>query len=169
MGSWPEDLVHRRDRVQRAGKADERCELVDGFTDGHGLDADVERGSRVRRQLRQRLQARQHGDRDEFTGLVIQDAGVEDVSEDEPAQEAHQLRIVVGRSPVTWPEQALVRRLGMRPTIGHLGALLIGRHGEQPFAGDEHLVKDQLCTRRSTNGSPGQASVVAPPGVPHCT
>ena len=83
----------------------------------------------MRRQLRQGLQAGQHGDGDELTGLVVQDAGVEDVSEDEPAQDAHQLRIVVGRTLVTWPEQALVRHLGMRLTIGDIRALEVVSHG----------------------------------------
>ena len=147
-------LVDRRDRVERAREADEGRQLVHSLADLDWFDAHVEGGGRVGLQLRQRLQADQHGDGDQSTGAVVEHPGVEHVAENEPAQDFHQLRIVVGRTAVARSEQSLVGGLGVSLTLGHLGALLIGRHDEQPFAGDEHLVKDQLCTGRSTNGSP---------------
>ena len=93
-----------------------------------GCDADVERCGRVRRQLRQRLQAGQHRDGDQLTDAVVEHAGVEDVSEDEPAQDLHQLRIVVGRAAVARSEQSLIGGLGVSLAFGHVGVGLAGSH-----------------------------------------
>ena len=109
----PEDLVDRCDRVERAGESDEGRQLVDGLTDLDRLDADVERRGRVRLQLRQSLQAGQHRNGDQFTGLVVEHTGVEHVAEDESAQDLHQLRIVVRRIPVARPEQPLIGGFGV--------------------------------------------------------
>ena len=64
---------------------------------------------RVRRQLRQRLEACQHNDGDQFTGSIVEHAGLEDVSDDEPAQDLYELGIVVGYAPVP-PARTNVRK-----------------------------------------------------------
>jgi hypothetical protein len=94
------------------------------------LHTDIERRGRVRLQLRQSLQASQHRDGDQFAGLVVEHTGVEHVAEDEPAQDLHQLRIVVGRTVVARPEQPLIGGLGVGLALRRFGVVLVGSHSE---------------------------------------
>src|SRR6478752_1130670 len=83
----------------------------------------------MRLQLRQRLQAGQHSDGDQLTGPIVQYARVEDVPEDEAAQDTHQFRVVVRRACVTWAEQTLIGGIGVRLTRRHLQAVFLSSHG----------------------------------------
>ena len=75
-----------------------------------------------------KLQASQHRYRDEFAGLVVEHTGVEDVPEDESAQDLHQLRIVVGRLAVARSEQSLIGGLGVSLAFGQIGFGHAGDH-----------------------------------------
>jgi len=90
----PERLVHRGDGVERLGEADEGCALVDGLADFHGRAPRRERCPGMDGQLGKRLIGCQNRDGYEFSGLVVEIAGVEDFAEDEALEDPHELRVI---------------------------------------------------------------------------
>ena len=87
-----EDPVGDVDGVERLGEADEGCALVDGLADFHGRAPHRERRPDVDGQLGKRLIGCQNRDGYEFSGLVVEIAGVEDFAEDEALEDPHELR-----------------------------------------------------------------------------
>ena len=112
-----ERLVHGADGVQRLREADERRALVDGLADLDRRAADVQGRLRMRFQLRQRVERGQHGDGHQFAHAVVQAAGVADIAEDEPLQDAHELRIGAFRGDGRLMEQLLHRGFGAFDSI----------------------------------------------------
>ena len=78
------DLVHRGDRVERLGEADERRALIDRLADRGRRDADVETRADMRFELRQRLIDGQDRDGDQLAHFVAERAGIAHFAEDEP-------------------------------------------------------------------------------------